>query len=179
MPGKTKVTGFNIYKDKLNRDIYYDFITKEGYVITQKNLSKFNFYKKRFIIPVILFALTYTLNIAGFEFGITGAGALALISLVVTEFVFRFKFLRSTITVPNFVPNKKENYFHQLANSSPLVSLILKGVLYIILGGLLVVFGYQEGFETLEWVACIVITIVLIAVGLCQLIAAIIKNKTK
>ena len=77
------------------------------------------------------------------------------------------------------VPNKKENYFHQLANSSPLVSLVLKGILYIILGILLVIFGYQEGFETLEWVACIVITIVLIAVGLCQLIAAIIKNKTK
>ena len=179
MPGKTKVTGFNIYKDKLNRDIYYDFLTKEGYVINSKNLSKFNFYKKRFIIPVILFALTYTLNIAGFEFGIAGASALAVISIIVTEFIFRFKFLKSAITVPNFVPNKKENYFHQLAESSDFLALVIKGILYIILGISLVIFGYQESFETIEWIACIIITVILIIVGFFQFYAAIIKKSNK
>lgn len=179
MPGKTKVTGFNIYKDKLNRDIYYDFITKEGYVITAKNLSKFNFYKKRFIIPIITFALTYTLNIAGFEFGIAGASALAVIAIVVTEYIFRFKFLKSAITVPNFVPNKQENYFHELASSSDFLALVVKGILYIILGITLIIFGIQENFEIIEWIACIIITIVLIIVGFFQFYAAILKKSKK
>lgn len=176
MAGKNKVTGFNIYKDKKNRDVYYDVFTKEGYVITPNEVTKLNFYQKRFIIPVIIFALTYTIDLFGFKFGIVGAGAASLLSFVCIEYFFRFRFLKSMITLPNFVPNKKEDYFHQLATSSPLSSLIIKGILYIALGVLLIVFGLQESFQTFEWVVCIVITIVVTVVGFFQLYAAYIKH---
>lgn len=179
MAGKTKVTGFNIYKDKLNRDVYYDALTKEGYVIRPKDVGKLNFYKKRFIIPIIIFSLTYSFEIMGFSFGVLGAAVAALLSYVLVEIVFRFKFLRSMITLPHFVPNKKEDYFHQLAASSPLSSLIIKGILYIVLGSLLIAFGMQEGFGTFEWIACVAITIVLIIVGLFQLYAAYLKHSSK
>lgn len=179
MAGKTKVTGFNIYKDKRNRDVYYDAIAKEGYVITPETVGKLNFYQKRFILPIVIFALTYTIDIFGFKFGIMGAGAAALLTLVCTEYMFRFRFLKTMIALPNFVPNKKEDYFHQLANGSPLSNLLIKGVLYIALGVLLVVFGYQEGFQTIEWIACIAITIVVAVVGSFQLYAAYIKYNSK
>ena len=90
MAGKTRVTGFNIYKDGKNRDIYYDMLTKEGYVITKYEVSKMNFYQKRFILPIIIFSLTYTIDLFGFKFGVVGAGAAALLTLVCTEFFFRF-----------------------------------------------------------------------------------------
>ena len=179
MAGKTKVTGFNIYKDKKDRDIYYDMLTKEGYVITKYEVSKLNFYQKRFILPLIIFSLTYTINIFGFKFGIIGAGAAAFLTFVCAEYFFRFRFLNSMMVVPNFVPDKQENYFHQLANSSSLSSLIVKGLLYIALGILLVVFGYQESFQTIEWIVCIAITVVCEAVGVFQLYAAYIKYNMK
>ena len=179
MAGKTKVTGFNIYKDGKNRDIYYDMLTKEGYVITKYEVSKMNFYQKRFILPIIIFSLTYTIDLFGFKFGVLGAGAAALLTLVCTEFFFRFRFLNKMMVVPNFVPNKQENYFHQLANSSPLSSLIVKGLLYIALGVLLVLFGYQESFQTIEWIVCIAITVVVEIVGTFQLYAAYIKYNSK
>ena len=179
MAGKTKVTGFNIYKDKKNRDVYYDSFTKEGYVITSAEVAKLNFYQKRFIIPVIIFALTYTIDLFGFKFGIMGAAAASLISFVCAEYFFRFRFLKSMIILPNFVPNKQEDYFHQLATSSPLSTLIIKGLLYIALGILLIVFGYQENFQTFEWVVCIIITIVLVVVGCFQLYASYIKHNSE
>ena len=177
MAGKTKVTGFNIYKDKRNRDVYYDVISKQGYIISQSDVSRLNFYQKRYIIPVVIFALTYTIDLFGFKFGVIGASAVSLLSFIVTEYFFRFRFLKSMITVPNFIPNKQEDYFHQLATSSPLSSLILKGILYIILGCMLVVFGIQENFKTLEWIVCIIITIILVIVGIFQLYASYLKKK--
>lgn len=179
MAGKTKVTGFNIYKDKRNHDIYYDVFTKEGYMITKNEISKLNFYQKRFIIPIIIFSLTYTINIFNFEFGIVGAGAAAVLAFVCMEYFFRFRFLNTMVVVPNFVPNKQEDYFHQLANGSPLSNLIIKGILYLALGVLLILFGLQENFQTLEWVVCITITIVIEVVGVCQLYAAFIKHSMK
>ena len=178
MAGK-KVTGFNIYKDKKKRDIYYDVLTKEGYIITKYEVNKLNFYQKRFIIPIIIFSLTYTIDLFGFKFGIIGAGAAALLSFVCIEFFFRFRFLKSMSVVPNFVPDKQEDYFHQLANNAPLSNLIVKGLLYIALGVLLVIFGYQENFQVMEWFVCIIITIVVVVVGIFQLYAAVIKHNMK
>lgn len=179
MTGKTKVTGFNIYKDKKNRDVYYDWLTKEAYMITKYEIKKLNFYQKRFIIPVIIFSLVYTIDVFKLKFGIMGAGAAALLSFICMEYLFRFRFLKSMIVVPNFVPDKKEGYVYQLANSAPLSNLIVKGLLYITLGVLLVVFGYQEGFQTIEWFACIIITIVVVFAGIIHLYASFIKYKEK
>lgn len=179
MARKTKVTGFNIYKDKKNRDIYYDTFSKEGYVITPNDVSQLNFYQKRFILPVIIFALTYTIDLFGFKFGVMGAGAAAILSFVCVEYFFRFRFLKSMITIPNFVPNKQEDYFHQVATSAPFATLILKGLLYIALGVALVIFGYLENFELFEWAVCIVITTVVVVVGFFQLYAAYIKHNMK
>ena len=179
MAVKDRVTGFNIYKDKRNRDIYYDVFTKEGYVITPEFVNKMNFYQKRLIIPIVIFALTYTVDLLGFKFGVIGASVFAIIAFVALEYLFRFRFLKSMIILPNFVPNKKENYFHQLAASTNLSSLVLKGVLYLALGVLLILFGFQEQFKTLEWIVCISITIVIEIVGCFQLYAAYIKHNSK
>lgn len=179
MANNIKISGFNIYKDKKHRDIYYDVFTKNGYIITKYEINKLNFYQKRFVIPVIIFALTYSVDIFGLSFGIVGASAASILSYVCLEFFFRFRLLNSMSVIPNFVPDKQEDYFHQLANKAPLSNLIIKGLLYIALGVLLVIFGFQENFQTIEWIVCIILTIVVVVIGSFQLYAASIKLSMK
>ena len=64
---QTAVSGFSIYQDKHGRDVYYDFITKNGYLILESNVTKFNFYQKRLIIPLIAFALLLNYRIGNFH----------------------------------------------------------------------------------------------------------------
>ncbi|MBR3840111.1 MAG: hypothetical protein IKM20_03130 [Erysipelotrichales bacterium] len=179
MANQDKIIGFNIYKDKKRRDVYYDVFTKQGYIITKADINKLNFYQKRFILPVIVFSLVYTLDLYNLNFGIVGASAAAFICFICMEYFFHFRFLKTLVTLPNFVPDKDEGYFHQMAAKSPLTSLIIKGILYIALGALLVVFGIQENFQSFEWAICIIITVVVIIVGCSQLYAAYIKHSTK
>lgn len=176
MDPKSRVTGFNIYKDNHNRDVYYDRFTKEGYIINSSDVKQFNFYAKRFIVPVVVFALLYTLNIGGFEFGYLGAGVAAVFSILAMEFVFRFRFLKTLTRIPNFRPTSKENYFDQLSESASKPMLLLRTLLYVALGSLLLVYAYQQHFSTFEWIVCGIISIIAIAAGIFHLIAAFRKK---
>lgn len=49
-----RLSGQNIYTDKKNRTIYYDFISKQGYIVDKKHENQALFFKNRF--AVIFFA---------------------------------------------------------------------------------------------------------------------------
>jgi hypothetical protein len=75
------VSGFSVYQDKHGRDVYYDFITKNGYLILESNAGQFSLYQKRFIIPLIVFALLLNYRIGSFYFDIYIAALAAIIVL--------------------------------------------------------------------------------------------------
>ena len=59
---KIRLSGRNIYTDKRKRTIYYDFVTKQGYLIEKKNENSALFYKNRFVVilfAAILFGATF------------------------------------------------------------------------------------------------------------------------
>ena len=51
---KIRLSGRNIYTDKKGRVIFYDMLTKRGYLVGKQNENSALFYKNRFV--VILFA---------------------------------------------------------------------------------------------------------------------------
>ena len=49
-----RLSGRNIYTDKRKRTIYYDWLTKQGYLVQKQHENRMLFFKNRFV--VILFA---------------------------------------------------------------------------------------------------------------------------
>ena len=49
-----RLSGRNVYTDKRKRTIYYDRLTKQGYLIHKQNENRILFFQNRFVI--ILFA---------------------------------------------------------------------------------------------------------------------------
>lgn len=50
---KIRLSGRNIYTDKKNRTIYYDGLTKQGYLIEKKDENKIVFFKNRIVIILL------------------------------------------------------------------------------------------------------------------------------
>ena len=48
-----RLSGRNIYTDKQNRTIYYDWVTKKGYLVGSKDAQAATFYKNRFAVILI------------------------------------------------------------------------------------------------------------------------------
>ena len=167
--------GFSIYKDEHGRNVYYDRLTHNGYIVTASDVNQYNLYSNRFIIPVMVFALLYSLNIGGFEFGYLGGAAAALLSLAAMEFIFRFRFLKSLTMIPNFQPSVQDSYMNRIKNSADRHILFLRAVLYILLGILLIIFGFEKQFILFEWIVCGAISCIALLTGLVNLIAGIKK----
>lgn len=173
---KNRIAGLNVYKDKHNRDVYYDRLTKKAYIINPSDVNQYNFYSRRFFIPIIAFVLLFSLKIGNIELGYAGAAGIALIIGIITEAFFRFRFLKSLSAVPNFQPKEKPDYFDQLANAGNKQDLMIRSLLYFALGIVLIVFGYLSEFEIFEWIICIAFSLGAIIMGIINLIAVLRKK---
>lgn len=173
---KNRIAGMNVYKDKHNRDVYYDRLTKKAYIINPSDVNQYNFYSRRFFIPIIAFVLLFSLKIGNIELGYAGAAGIALIIGIITEAFFRFRFLKSLSAVPNFQPKEKPDYFDQLANAGNKQDLMIRSLLYFALGIVLIVFGYLSEFEIFEWIICIAFSLGAIIMGIINLIAVLRKK---
>ena len=171
------ISGFSIYQDKHGRDVYYDFITRNGYLILESNASQFNLYQKRLIIPLIVFALLLNYRIGSFYINIYLAALAALIVLVGLEFLFRFRFLRSLTVIPNFRPERKMSYFEQVNERNEKNVLLMKALLYLLFGVLLGVYAFMKEMSTVELAILLIVSLVICIYGITYLVA--LKKKKK
>lgn len=161
------VAGINIYKDSRNRTVYFDRLTKDGYVITAHNVNQYNFYSKRFLIPLIAFALLSTLNVGGYKLGFGKAALICLGIIIVMEYLFRFRFLKSLTTIPNFRPEKKKPYLQQIIDSNTNKFVIfLKAILYLALGIIFIYYAYLSNYDLVEWFVAGTVSIAAIWYGI-------------
>ena len=86
---KIRLSGRNIYTDKKGRTIFYDLVTKKGYLVDKASENSAVFYKNRLVIilfAAILFGATFLTKIQAL---IAWAVMMAL-----AEFAFRKVFLK-------------------------------------------------------------------------------------
>ncbi len=174
---KSHVNGISIYQDKHGRDVYYDRLTKDGYLILESNAPRFSFYQKRFLFPLIVFALLLNFDFGSMHVGWVEAGAVALITLLGLEYFFRFKYLKTLTVIPNFKPEKKESFLKKVNRQNEPKILLLKGFLYILFGVLLLIYAYQLNSTGFDLIIMAVISGVVIIVGLTYLYALIVRKK--
>ena len=103
---KAELKGFNIYQDKKGRTVYYDWISKNGYIIPESKYNSYTNYSIRLVISVLvgyLSALFLDNNyLAGTLIGLS--------TYIAYTIVFHKRFLSTLSIIPNFKRPYRENY---------------------------------------------------------------------
>ncbi len=91
-----RLSGRNVYTDKQKRVIYYDRLTRQGYLLHKEHENRMQFFKNRFTI--ILFA---AILCAGTFLTWTQATLAGVITIVLVELYFRLSYLKKLEVITN------------------------------------------------------------------------------
>lgn len=121
----SNISGRNIYLDRHGQTVYYDAISKNGYIIDQKIEGKFFAYKNRFVIILMAIILLS-------EYFPSWKAALAtgVATYIVAEILFRFKFLRSLRVTTKFDRTTRQTMLRTIVESKDMKKAGLRVVLY-------------------------------------------------
>lgn len=137
------LSGRNIYKDNLNRYVYYNSRKRIGYVITDDKMGKYSTLNFRYFLGFVAAVLLYTLDWGLNIFLCVGIG-IAIILLM--EYTFRMKFLPSCIQIMDFEPQHKFTRI-QMMSQETVGRQWMKVALFIAFAILFVLNAYDQKFS--------------------------------
>ena len=120
-----RLSGRNIYTDKQNRTIYYDWVTKKGYLVGSKDAQAATFYKNRFaviLIAAILFAATFLT--------VTQAVVAGAVMLAAAEIAYRRSFLKKLEPVEDVDFERRVTALQYIVNEKSKGQTLSLAVLY-------------------------------------------------
>lgn len=168
------LSGMHIYRDKKNRSIYYDVLTKKAYVLTSADAKTYTIYAQRFFIAlaiaVLIMALTYENHANLMLFG-------PLAALVIYGLMeWRFRVFLNTC---NQIPVKLDEWVgrEQLSAQEPKSRLITKTILLVALAILIIVNAYVSHFDWFLTLCCWVFGIGLTIASFTYIKALIYQSK--
>ena len=168
------IYGLNIYEDKKGRIIYKDFLMKNAVYIPTFDYKMFSFYRFRYIIVVSSFIVLQTL-FSMFNIPTLASNLMTIFIFFFLEFKFRM-FLKQKQTVKHFNKADCLGYIDILNRQDP-TKMLLKAVLYILLGVLIVYNGYDKSYVGVSLAFCWLIMIICVFYGLLQFYAYSKRNK--
>ena len=108
---KIRLSGRNIYTDKKGRVIFYDMITKKGYLVDKKHENSALFFKNRFVVllfAAILFGATFLTWLQ--------AAVAWAVMMAIAEFAFRRGFLKKLEVVNDVDFERRVSPFSSACN---------------------------------------------------------------
>lgn len=139
---KIRLSGRNIYTDKKGRVIYYDRITKKGYLVDKERENAAQFYKNRMV--VILFAAI----LCGATFmTVTQAVIGWAVLMLLAEISFRFGFLKKLEAVTDVDFERRVSALQYIVENKGRGKTIALIVLYLLLAVLVVLNAYIEKYS--------------------------------
>lgn len=128
------ITGRNIYSDHHGQTVYYDYLSKTGYIIDEKDQNKFYLYKNRYILVIIAMILgsSYFPNVV---YTIMTGVAIC----IVAELLFRFSFLRNMRVAKKFNRDSKKTMLEATIASKEPKKALMRAILYCAFAILIVV----------------------------------------
>lgn len=137
--------GFNLYQDEKNRTIYKHPLIKQAVYIPTYDYKMFDLYRKRYILTVSVFVVLFTLLNEWFGIPFWVSILIALLVWAFMEWKF-YSFLKNEQPVKKFQPEKYKGYYDNF-EAQGLGKVILKTVLYLLIGILIVFNSYYEGYD--------------------------------
>ena len=139
---KIRLSGRNIYTDKKGRTIYYDFVTKQGYLVEKNSENSAQFFKNRFVIllfAAILFGATF---LTWVQAAIAWAVMMAL-----AEILFRRSFLKKLEKVTDVDFERRVSALQYTMENKEKGRIVILTILYFALAVLVVLNAYMEKYS--------------------------------
>lgn len=144
---KIRLSGRNIYTDKKGRVIFYDMITKKGFLVDKKNENSALFFKNRFV--VLLFAAI-----------LLGATLLTWIQAIIAwavmtalaEFVFRKSFLKRLEPVNDIDFERRVSALQYIVENKDKGRVVVLAILYLVFAVLILLNAYTEQYGIGLWI---------------------------
>ena len=167
------LSGLFIYQDKKRGTVYYDILSRKGYVLTSSDVKMYLLYTAMLPICIIVaFIITSAFNMtyvpAFFIFV-----ALYLLAAV----IFRFTFFYKLPEAANWKPAKKENIFLSLARTYTKQRLIVLIILLLLLTIMMPLYSSMEGFTGINLYMTYFISALTGVAMIITIIALIVKSK--
>ena len=134
---KIRLSGRNIYTDKKGRVIFYDMITKKGYLVDKKHENSALFFKNRFV--VLLFAATFLTWLQ--------AAVAWAVMMAIAEFAFRRGFLKKLEVVNDVDFERRVSALQYIVENKAKGKVIVLIVLYLLLAVLVILNAYVEKYS--------------------------------
>lgn len=136
---KIRLSGRNIYTDKKGRVIFYDMITKKGYLVDKKHENSALFFKNRFVVllfAAILFGATFLTWLQ--------AAVAWAVMMAIAEFAFRRGFLKKLEVVNDVDFERRVSALQYIVENKAKGKVIVLIVLYLLLAVLVILNAYVE-----------------------------------
>ena len=139
---KIRLSGRNIYTDKKGRVIFYDMITKKGYLVDKKHENSALFFKNRFVVllfAAILFGATFLTWLQ--------AAVAWAVMMAIAEFAFRRGFLKKLEVVNDVDFERRVSALQYIVENKAKGKVIVLIVLYLLLAVLVILNAYVEKYS--------------------------------
>ncbi len=172
---KSVINGLFIYHDPKKGCVYYDFISKNGYILTKSDYSTYSkFSMLKLLSLTSIYLLIELLNFKLWQALITG------ISLfIIIEIIFRKTFIYKLPIIHNYQRCKKENIYVGLSRNMSYPMLILSLLASLSLAILMVLYAYTEKYTGINLVCSYILSFAMCVTFVIGVIALIYKIKKK
>lgn len=171
---KIRLSGRNIYTDKKGRVIYYDMITKKGYLVDKKSENSAVFFKNRFVVilfAAILFGATFL--------SVIQAVIAWAVMMVLSEFAYHMSFLKKLEPVTDVDFERRVSALQYIMENKEKGRIIVLIILYFLFSVLVLLNAYTEEYSTKLWVFSGCLAVVGVYFGVLHIIALIKMNNKK
>lgn len=152
-PDPDQPTGKNLFIDKKRRIIYTSPLLRQPLYLPRYDYKKFNRYRSRFLVALATFMILSTTLTPWFNVPLWVSLLISIAVFAGLEYSY-YKFLKTLQPVSNFNPEKVEPTVSRIIPPEMRSKYWVRAILYVILGVLLVVNGYQQNYDTVLILGC-------------------------
>ena len=133
---------YGLYKDEQNRTIYINRLHNKAFIISPNDMKKFNTYGNRYFIPVLVYVCLDLLKLPNYINLI-----LSIISFILILLFFHLSYLPKLSSTNKFTIKENLNKSHILSKEIEPNKLLIKALLFLIIGLLLPVNAYRANYN--------------------------------
>ncbi len=167
------LSGIFIYQDPKKGTIYYDILSRKGYILTSSDVSTYTIYTAMLPLCLVLALMCVQL----FHVNYLAAGIIFLALYLIAAMWFRFTFFYKLPVAQRFKPVKKENVFLYMARGYSKQRLLILIFLLLALSILMPFYARQEHFEGINLYAAYLLAAATFVGFIITTVSLIIKNK--
>ena len=167
------LSGIFIHQDPKRGTIYYDILSRKGYILTSSDVRMYSLYSA--MLPLCIIAAS--LSVSLFHLNYLSATILFVAFYLLAAVAFRYFFFYKLPVAKNWKPAKTESIFLYFARGYSKQRLIVLIILLLLLGVLMPLYGRIEGFEGVNLVGSDLLGAIALTGCIVVLISLILKIK--